>query len=58
MFGDRKAGVVDKPDPKAAGNYAVVKVHVVPMCTEYHHFAGGGVIIVSVWLAGRRAQPR
>ncbi|MEO2005657.1 MAG: alcohol dehydrogenase catalytic domain-containing protein, partial [Candidatus Poribacteria bacterium] len=42
MFGDRKAGVVDKPDPKAAGNYAVVKVHVVPMCTEYHHFAGGG----------------
>ena len=26
MFGDRKAGVVDKPDPKSAGNYVVVKV--------------------------------
>ena len=24
----------------------------------WYHFAGGGVIIVSVWLAGRRAQPR
>ncbi|MBT3268504.1 zinc-binding dehydrogenase [Candidatus Poribacteria bacterium] len=42
MFGDRKAGVVDKPDPKSAGNYVVVKVHVVPMCTEYHHFDRGG----------------
>lgn len=42
MFGDEKGGVVDKPDPKAGGDVAVVKIRAVPMCTEYKGFKGGG----------------
>jgi L-iditol 2-dehydrogenase len=42
MFGEGKGGVVDKPDPKAAGDVVVVKIHAVPMCTEYKGFKGGG----------------
>ena len=42
MFGDQKGGVVEKPDPKAAGDVAVVKIHAVPMCTEYKGFIHGG----------------
>ncbi len=41
MFGDRKGGVVDKPEPRAAGEVVVVKIHAVPMCTEYKGFEGG-----------------
>ena len=42
MFGDQKGGLVDKPDPKAGGDVAVVKIRAVPMCTEYKGFKGGG----------------
>ena len=42
MFGDEKGGLVDKPDPKAGGDVAVVKIRAVPMCTEYKGFKGGG----------------
>ena len=42
MFGEGKGGVVDKPDPRAAGDVVVVKIHAVPMCTEYKGFIGGG----------------
>ena len=41
-FGKGKAGVIDKPDPKAAGEFVVVKVHVAPLCTEYHGFHDEG----------------
>ncbi|MBD3180663.1 zinc-binding dehydrogenase [Candidatus Poribacteria bacterium] len=41
MFGDGKAGLVDKPDPTPKEDIALVKVHVVPMCTEYKGFKGG-----------------
>jgi len=34
-------GLVDKPDPKAKGEFVVVKVEAVPMCTEYKSFKGG-----------------
>lgn len=33
--GERKAAIVDAPQPRAKDNWAVVKVHVAPMCTEY-----------------------
>ena len=42
MFGDGKAGLVEKPDPKAKGEFVVVKIHVTPMCTEYHSLKEGG----------------
>ena len=42
MFGDQKGGVVEKPDPRAGGDIAVVKIHAVPMCTEYKGFVHGG----------------
>jgi L-iditol 2-dehydrogenase len=39
--GERRAALVDAPDPKPVQNYVVVKVHVAPMCTEYKAFLGG-----------------
>ena len=42
MFGEGKGGVVDKSDPQAAGDVVVVKIHAVPMCTEYKGFVSGG----------------
>ena len=42
MFGEGKGGVVDRPDPQAAGDVVVVKIHAVPMCTEYKGFTSGG----------------
>ncbi len=41
MFGDGTAGLVDKPDPIPKEDFVLVKVHVVPMCTEYKAFKGG-----------------
>ena len=38
MFGDGTAGLVDKPEPMPKEDYVVVKVHLVPMCTEYKAF--------------------
>ena len=42
MFGDGKAGLVEKPDPVPVRDFALVKVHVSPMCAEYKTFATGG----------------
>lgn len=43
-FGTESAGLIDKPDPVAKGEFVVVKIHSVPMCTEYKGFKneGGG----------------
>lgn len=41
MFGDGKAGLVDKPKPVPKEDFVLVKVHVVPMCTEYKAFKSG-----------------
>lgn len=42
MFGDGKAGLVDKPDPTPKEDFVLVKVHTVAMCTEYKSFKAGG----------------
>lgn len=42
MFGDRKAGLVDKPDPTPKENFVLVKIRTVAMCTEYKGFQHGG----------------
>ena len=41
ILGERKAGLVDVPDPKPVENWALVKVHAAPMCTEYKAFVAG-----------------
>ena len=42
MFGNMKAGLVDKPDPIPKEDIVLVKVHAAPMCTEYKGFKDGG----------------
>lgn len=39
--GERRAEVVEVETPRARGAWALVKVHVAPMCTEYKAFLGG-----------------
>ncbi|MBM3262500.1 MAG: zinc-binding dehydrogenase [candidate division Zixibacteria bacterium] len=43
IFGERKGGLVDKPVPKACEQFVVVKLHAVPMCTEYKTYRAGHV---------------
>lgn len=45
LTGPRQAALVDVPEPKAARDWAVVKVHAAPMCTEY-----------KAWLKGDRVE--
>jgi L-iditol 2-dehydrogenase len=41
VFGARQGGVVDAPDPTAADNWVVVKIHTAPMCTEFKTYVSG-----------------
>ncbi len=41
IVGERKAALVDAPDPRPVADWALVKVHVAPMCTEYKSFVKG-----------------
>jgi L-iditol 2-dehydrogenase len=41
ILGERKAGLVQRPDPEPCDDFAVVKIHAAPMCTEYKSFASG-----------------
>ncbi len=43
ISGERKAELIDAPDPRAKANWVVVKIHVAPMCTEYKAFKAGSV---------------
>jgi threonine dehydrogenase-like Zn-dependent dehydrogenase len=40
LFGDGSAGLVDAADPKPKGDWALVKVHAAPLCTEYKYTHG------------------
>ncbi len=41
-FGTESAGLIDKPDPVAEGEFVVVKIYSAPMCTEYKGFKNEG----------------
>ena len=41
-FGPESAGLIDKPDPVAQGEFVAVKIHSAPMCTEYKGFKNEG----------------
>ena len=41
-FGTESAGLIDKPNPIAKGEFVVVKIHSAPMCTEYKSFKNEG----------------
>lgn len=41
IFGERSAGLVDAVEPRPKENWALVKVHVTPMCTEYKAYKAG-----------------
>ncbi len=41
ILGERQAATVDVPDPQPKEDWALVKVHSVPMCTEYKAFVRG-----------------
>jgi len=41
MLGDKRGGLAEVPDPVPGNGFALVKVLVVPMCTEYKVFAAG-----------------
>ena len=41
ITGVRQARVIDQPDPKAAEDFVVVKIHAAPMCTEYKAYRDG-----------------
>ena len=43
IAGERRAELVEVPDPRARDHWAVVKIHVAPMCTEYKAFRAGSV---------------
>ena len=41
ITGERRAEVIDLPDPTPAENFVVVKILAAPMCTEYKAFKAG-----------------
>lgn len=41
ITGEKQAALVEKPKPHARGSYAVVKIVVSPMCTEYKAYKEG-----------------
>jgi L-iditol 2-dehydrogenase len=41
ILSERRAALVDRPEPEPHDNWVVVKVHAAPMCTEYRSFLAG-----------------
>lgn len=41
FLGNRKAALMEVPDPRPKEDWVVVKVHAAPMCTEYKSFVAG-----------------
>lgn len=41
ILGERRAGLVEVPDPRPSEDWVVVKVQAAPMCTEYKSFLAG-----------------
>jgi L-iditol 2-dehydrogenase len=38
---DRRVELIEEEIPKAKGDFAIVKVHTSPMCTEFYHYRDG-----------------
>src|SRR5215467_2013031 len=56
--GERQAGLVDVAKPRAREDWAVIKVHAAPMCTEYKaYLAGTPSAYLGHEAAGEVAQP-
>ncbi len=49
ITGERRAELVEVPDPKPKEHWVVVKIHAAPVCTEYKHFIAGEEVIVKPW---------
>lgn len=43
VLGERRSGIVAVPDPQPKENWALVKIHTAPLCTEYKAFAAGRI---------------
>ncbi len=43
LRGVRQCGIVERSQPKAKGSFAVVRLEVIPMCTEFKGYKGGWV---------------
>lgn len=41
ILSERRAALVDRPEPAPQGDWVVVKIHAAPMCTEYKRFLTG-----------------
>ena len=41
ILGERRAGLIDTVTPTPVEDWALIKVHVAPMCTEYKAFVAG-----------------
>ncbi|HEX28571.1 TPA: alcohol dehydrogenase, partial [Candidatus Poribacteria bacterium] len=41
ILGERRAGLIEVPDPQPKEDWVLVKVHAAPMCTEYKAFLAG-----------------
>ncbi len=41
ILSERRAALVDRPEPRPHDDWVVVKVHAAPMCTEYKSFLAG-----------------
>ncbi|MFQ6096516.1 MAG: zinc-binding dehydrogenase [Armatimonadota bacterium] len=44
IVGKMQAAVVDVPDPRPKDDWALVRIHVAPMCTEYKAFLAGNEV--------------
>ena len=43
ITGPWEASLVERPDPVIADNYALIRIHAAPMCTEWHAYRDGKV---------------
>jgi threonine dehydrogenase-like Zn-dependent dehydrogenase len=41
ILGERRAGLIEVPDPQPKDNWVLVKVHASALCTEYKAFLVG-----------------
>ena len=41
IFGERRAGLTEQPNPQPIADWALVKVHAAPLCAEYKEFVAG-----------------